>query len=278
MGRTSPTSSRASSASRRREAPRRHGLLLGVHVLLRRRPHPGHGLRDGPNGDGSTADAADIINMSLGSPYGPAPDDDLSAASDNAARQAPSSWRRPATAATSRTSSVASERRVGLLRRPDRGPVLDGLRDESRNGGPFVPTEAVAQSWSKPLTATDAGPSSSATGPVATSTAACRSRPARAGKFVLSTAAPATSARRSRTSRPAAPPSASSASSPRRPVRRLARRLPRQPVRGDPGLHGEPGHADGHEGCRRRASRSIPTAGSRSSATWSARRRAVRPT
>ena len=37
-----------------------------------------------PNGDGSTADAADVINMSLGSLYGPAPDDDLSAAVQNA--------------------------------------------------------------------------------------------------------------------------------------------------------------------------------------------------
>lgn len=37
-----------------------------------------------PNGDGDTDDAADVINMSLGSDYGTAPDDALSAAVENA--------------------------------------------------------------------------------------------------------------------------------------------------------------------------------------------------
>src|SRR5688572_4378820 len=37
-----------------------------------------------PNGDGDTSDHVDIINMSLGSPYGQPFDDDLSAAVDNA--------------------------------------------------------------------------------------------------------------------------------------------------------------------------------------------------
>lgn len=37
-----------------------------------------------PNGDGDLADAADVVNMSLGSDYGSAPDDSLSAAVDNA--------------------------------------------------------------------------------------------------------------------------------------------------------------------------------------------------
>jgi subtilisin family serine protease len=37
-----------------------------------------------PNGDGDTSDHVDVINMSLGSPYGLAFDDDLSAAVDNA--------------------------------------------------------------------------------------------------------------------------------------------------------------------------------------------------
>ncbi|HUG48860.1 MAG TPA: S8 family serine peptidase [Candidatus Limnocylindria bacterium] len=39
-----------------------------------------------PNGDGSTADAVDIINMSLGAPYGQAFDDDLSQAVENATK------------------------------------------------------------------------------------------------------------------------------------------------------------------------------------------------
>ncbi|CAN5541831.1 S8 family serine peptidase [soil metagenome] len=37
-----------------------------------------------PNGDGDTSDAVDIVNMSLGSPYGQAHDDDLSQAVENA--------------------------------------------------------------------------------------------------------------------------------------------------------------------------------------------------
>ena len=37
-----------------------------------------------PNGDGDTADAMDVVNMSLGSPYGTAFDDDLSQAVENA--------------------------------------------------------------------------------------------------------------------------------------------------------------------------------------------------
>ena len=37
-----------------------------------------------PNGDGDTSDAVDIINMSLGAPYGQSFDDDLSTAVDNA--------------------------------------------------------------------------------------------------------------------------------------------------------------------------------------------------
>jgi subtilisin family serine protease len=39
-----------------------------------------------PNGDGSTADRVDVINMSLGSPYGQPFDDDLAAAVDGASR------------------------------------------------------------------------------------------------------------------------------------------------------------------------------------------------
>lgn len=37
-----------------------------------------------PNGDGDTSDAVDIVNMSIGSPYGQAFDDDISQAVDNA--------------------------------------------------------------------------------------------------------------------------------------------------------------------------------------------------
>ena len=82
-----------------------------------------------PNGDGSTADAADIINMSLGSPYGPAPDDDLSAAVRRPPTRARSSSRRPATPATSRTSRVRRHPRRPRCPWPRRAvPVVAGLR------------------------------------------------------------------------------------------------------------------------------------------------------
>jgi minor extracellular serine protease Vpr len=111
-----------------------------------------------PNGDGSTSDAADIINMSLGSPYGPASDDDLSAASDNASAagtvvvaSAGNSGDKPYIVGS--PSSAKSVISVAQTAVPSSTGFAMGL---SRNGGPFVPTEAVAQSWSKPIAAEDA--------------------------------------------------------------------------------------------------------------------------
>ena len=111
-----------------------------------------------PNGDGSTADAADIINMSLGSPYGPAGDDDLSAASDNASAagtvvvvSAGNSGDKPYVVGS--PSSAKSTISVAQTAVPSSRGFAMGL---SVKGGPFVPTEAVAQSWSKPLGAADA--------------------------------------------------------------------------------------------------------------------------
>ncbi|HEU0245121.1 MAG TPA: S8 family serine peptidase, partial [Candidatus Limnocylindrales bacterium] len=110
-----------------------------------------------PNGDGATSDAADIINMSLGSPYGPAPDDDLSAASDNASAagivvvaSAGNSGDKPFIVGS--PSSARSAISVAQTAVPSSRGFAMGL---SVDGGPFVPTEAVAQSWSKPLAAED---------------------------------------------------------------------------------------------------------------------------
>ena len=95
-----------------------------------------------PNGDGSTSDAADIINMSLGSPYGPAPDDDLSAASDNASAagtvvvaSAGNSGDKPYIVGS--PSSAKSAISVAQTAVPSSMGFAMGL---SRNGGPFVPT------------------------------------------------------------------------------------------------------------------------------------------
>ena len=111
-----------------------------------------------PNGDGSTSDAVDIINMSLGSPYGPASDDDLSAASDIASvagtvvvASAGNSGDKPYIVGS--PSSAKSVISVAQTAVPSSTGFAMGL---SRNGGPFVPTEAVAQSWSKPIAAEDA--------------------------------------------------------------------------------------------------------------------------
>jgi minor extracellular serine protease Vpr len=111
-----------------------------------------------PNRDGSTADAADLINMSLGSPYGPAPDDDLSAAVQ--------------TATDAGTLVVASAGNSGdkpyIVGTPSAAPAALSVAQTavpsstgfamllSVNGGAFAPREAVFQSWSKPLTAADA--------------------------------------------------------------------------------------------------------------------------
>ena len=110
-----------------------------------------------PNGDGSTADAADIINMSLGSPYGPAPDDDLSAAVQ--------------TATDAGTLVVASAGNSGdkpfVVGSPSSAPAALSVAETAvpsstgfamllSTGGAFTPREAVFQSWSKPLTAADA--------------------------------------------------------------------------------------------------------------------------
>ena len=111
-----------------------------------------------PNGDGSTADAADIINMSLGSPYGPAPDDDLSAAVQ--------------TATDAGTLVVASAGNSGdkpyISGSPASAPAALSVAQTAvpsslgfamfltRAGGTPTPREAVFQSWSKPLTAADA--------------------------------------------------------------------------------------------------------------------------
>jgi subtilisin family serine protease len=111
-----------------------------------------------PNGDGVTSDAVDIINMSLGSPYGPAPDDDLSAATDNASMagtlvvaSAGNSGDKPFIVGS--PSSAKSALSVAQTAVPSSTGFAMGL---SVNGGPMVPTEAVFQSWSRELTAADA--------------------------------------------------------------------------------------------------------------------------
>jgi subtilisin family serine protease len=110
-----------------------------------------------PNGDGSTADAADIINMSLGSPYGPAPDDDLSAAVQVATDagtlvvvSAGNSSDKPYIVGSPSSAPAALSVAQTAV------PSSTGFAMLISTGGAFVPREAVFQSWSKPLTAVDA--------------------------------------------------------------------------------------------------------------------------
>jgi subtilisin family serine protease len=110
-----------------------------------------------PNGDGSTSDAVDIINMSLGSPYGPAPDDDLSAATDNATAagtlvvaSAGNSADKPYIVGS--PSSAKGAISVAQTAVPSSVGFAMGL---SVDGGAAVPTEAVFQTWSRELTAAD---------------------------------------------------------------------------------------------------------------------------
>jgi subtilisin family serine protease len=110
-----------------------------------------------PNGDGSTADAADIINMSLGSPYGPAPDDDLSAAVETATAagtlvvaSAGNSGDKPYVVGTpSAAPGALSVAQTAV-------PSSTGFAMFLSTGGAATPREAVFQSWSKVLAAADA--------------------------------------------------------------------------------------------------------------------------
>lgn len=110
-----------------------------------------------PNQDGSTADAADIINMSLGSDYGQSPDDDLSAAVAGATAvgtlvvaSAGNGGDKPYIAGTPASApSALSVAQTAV-------PSSQGFAMLLSTGGAFAPREAVFQSWSKPLTAADA--------------------------------------------------------------------------------------------------------------------------
>ena len=151
---SSPASSawpRRRSCSRSRSAPRSATACSGIALIQ------GMDFAIDPNGDGATADAADIINMSLGSSYGPAPDDDLSAAVQ--------------TATDAGTLVVASAGNSGdkpfIVGSPSSAPAALSVAQTAvpsstgfamllSTGGAFTPREAVFQSWSKPLTAADA--------------------------------------------------------------------------------------------------------------------------
>ena len=142
-----------------------------------------------PNGDGSTADRVDVINMSIGSHYGQSRTTTCARPSRPRPPPAPSSWPRPATAATSPTRrhpGGLAERPVG---RPDGGPVVDGLRDPRQhrrravNTRSRLPVLVACRSTSRRR---PTSPSSTATAPAATSSAATRSRPGSlTGKVVL---------------------------------------------------------------------------------------------
>ena len=113
-----------------------------------------------PNGDGSTADAADVINMSIGSLYGPAPDDDLSFAVENAVAagtvvvlSAGNSSDKPyVVGSASNTPSAISVAQTAV---PSSTGFAMQITAPANVAGLY---EAVFQSWSKPLTSTIAGP------------------------------------------------------------------------------------------------------------------------
>jgi subtilisin family serine protease len=110
-----------------------------------------------PNGDGLPTDAADIVNMSIGSPYGQSPDDDLSAAIAGATAvgtlvvaSAGNSGDKPyVTGTPAAAPSALSVAQTAV-------PSSTGFAMLLSTGGAFTPREAVFQSWSKPLTAADA--------------------------------------------------------------------------------------------------------------------------
>ena len=97
---------------------------------------PGMDFALDPNGDGRISDHVDIINMSLGSPYGQPFDDDLSAAVDNAAtrRCAHGGLRRQQRrqAVHHRFAGCCD---VGAERRADRGAVGHAAAHDAARAG-----------------------------------------------------------------------------------------------------------------------------------------------
>ncbi len=113
-----------------------------------------------PNGDGSTADAVDLINMSIGALYGPAPDDDLSAAVQNAVAagtvvvvSAGNSSDKPYVVSTSSAAPAALS--VAETAVPSSTGFAMQITAPPANVGKY---EAVFQSWSKPLTSVISSP------------------------------------------------------------------------------------------------------------------------
>jgi subtilisin family serine protease len=111
-----------------------------------------------PNGDGSTADRADAINVSIGGPYTPVPDDDMTLAAETATAagmvvvgSAGNSGDKPYVVGGVSTAPAAIS--VAQTAVPSSTGFAMLL---STNGGAAQPREAVFQSWSKPLTAADA--------------------------------------------------------------------------------------------------------------------------
>jgi minor extracellular serine protease Vpr len=113
-----------------------------------------------PNGDGRLNDRVDIINMSLGSPYGQPFDDDLSAAVDNATRlgiltvaSAGNSADKPYANGT--PSSAETALSVAQTAVPSANLALMQILAPESIAGQFP---AVFQPWSAPLTSVIEGP------------------------------------------------------------------------------------------------------------------------
>jgi minor extracellular serine protease Vpr len=111
-----------------------------------------------PNGDGDTADKVDIINMSLGSPYGQPFDDDLSAAVDAAsalgvltvASAGNSADKQFITGSPGAATSAISVAQTSVP--SENVQIMSVLAPVVTDRG------AVFQTWSAPLTATIEGP------------------------------------------------------------------------------------------------------------------------
>jgi hypothetical protein len=119
-----------------------------------------------PNGDGLTNDKADIFNMSLGSDYGQAGDDDLSAAVEVGHRgRCPDGRRIRQRQRQAVHLGHAGRRFDGPVGRPDERPVAEGFA-MSITAPPAIAGnfEAVFQPWSTPLDEVIAGGVQYATG------------------------------------------------------------------------------------------------------------------
>ncbi len=130
-----------------------------------------------PNGDSNTDDHVDIANMSLGSAYGRAFDDDMALAVDNARRSGCSRSRRRQLGDLAYVSGSPAASRTALSVAQTSMPTLE-MNEVSIAAAPAQSFDALYQWWSAPFVSTISAPLQHGDGAGATPSVALPSPPA----------------------------------------------------------------------------------------------------